>query len=468
MAGCTENFVDIQPPTQVTVDNFFRNETEARQGINGLYNTLRGRYGNYWLFTEVPSDNSTFAPESQAATGEFDLLGWGAQTNALSGAWNGHYQTIANANIALARIPNVQMDQTLRSRLLGEARFIRALMYFNLVRFFGDVPLVTQEQIDPAVSRTFLRRPAAEVYAQIEADLTEAIGALPQRYTVQNDIGRATSGAARTLLAKVHMQQREYAQALPLLRDVVANETAYGYQLLGNYANVFITDNNAEIVFSVQYEPDNQGSGSDFPAAFLPQIMQAPNSAPRLYTPPIGLGGNNLPTRDILLAFEPNDIRRPVSVDSLTNVPGVLFTRKFVVPAAAFTINGNSDVDWPVIRYADVLLMYAECLNETGATADAIAQVNRVRTRATLPVLVATLSQTDARAAILKERRVELCFEGHRWHDLIRAGVMVETLQAFATRYNVRGLTPTANQAVYAIPQRERSINPEITQNPGY
>jgi starch-binding outer membrane protein, SusD/RagB family len=462
VSSCTTSFLDsVQPYALITKENFYRNETEIRQAVVGLYGTLRGRYTNYFLLTEVPSDNSTWGTSAAILSTEFDNLAWLTTNATLSDTWIGHYQTIANANIVLGRIGGVPMDAAQRNRLAGEARFIRALMYFNLVRFFGDVPLITTELNSPGEALTFLRRPAAEVYAQIEADLREAIPGLPARYTVATDISRATSGAARALLGKALLQQRKWAEARTVLQEVVTNEAAGGYSLLPNYRDVFLQDNNAEVVFSVQYEVDN-GNGSNFPQQFLPS-----SSGTKIYGVAIQKRDFNLGTRDLFNAFETGDTRKPIAIDVFSDAPNDYFTRKFADPALNQTTGtDNSDVDWPVIRYADVLLMLAEAQNEAGATAEALGPLNRVRVRAGLPALTG-LSQAQARDRILQERRVELCFEGHRWPDLIRADRAVSTMQAFRTAYNPAIVTD-ANKQLFPIPQRERNINAQLTQNPGY
>jgi hypothetical protein len=459
--GCTQSFVDIKPYAQVPIDNFYQTEADFRQAVSGVYNTLRGRYTNYWQFAEVPSDNATFGPGGQVATSDFDFLTWLPSNGALTDQWIGHYQTIANANIILGRIGPVQMDAALKARLVAETKFIRALMYFNLVRYFGDVPLVTTELADPAASYTYLRRPVAEVYEQIVTDLREAVPALPATYPAQADRGRVTSGAARALLGKVFLQQRRFQDARTALQEVVNGEAAAGYALLANYRNIFLQDNNAEMVFSVQYENDNNGSGSPFPHWFIPSATGA-----SVYGPPIQNQDLNLGTEDLYNAFDPADPRRAVAIERFpAGVAPVYFTRKFVDPG--LNQNFNSDVDWPVIRYADVLLMYAEALNETGATAEALAQTNRVRARVGLAALTG-LSQGQAREAILLERRLELCFEGHRWYDLVRAGTAVATMQRFRATYNVTNMAVDANKLLYPIPQREININGQLSQNPGY
>lgn len=462
--GCTKSFVDKPTPyNQVPKDNYYKTEIEIKQAITGVYATLKSRYGQYWLLTEVPSDNSTYGTGGIVLNGEFDNFTYIPVTGALSNAWIGHYQTIANANIVLNRMSAVTMADAIRNRYTGELKFIRALMYFNLVRFFGEVPLITQELTNPADAYNFLRAPVADVYRQVETDLKESIPALPVSYTGA-DVSRVTSGAAKSLLAKVLMQQRKFAEALPYLQDVVSNETAAGYQLLpsANYKNVFVQDNNPEIVFSVQYENDGITGGSDFPSSFIPI-----STGTAIYAPPVSVRDNNLGTLDLFNAFRPDDIRKPIAIDKLPSSPDY-FTRKFIVPQSQYGQEGNSDVDWPVIRYADVLLMFAETLNETGNTSGAIAQLNRIRTRAGLPNTGA-VTQTEIRDSVLYERRLELCFEGHRWYDLIRAGKAVSTMQAFKTTYNVTNMiTLDANRLLYPIPQRERNINPNLTQNTGY
>jgi starch-binding outer membrane protein, SusD/RagB family len=448
-----ETFVDIYPPNVIAVENFYRTEADIRLAMTGLYATLRDRFGNYWLYGELPSDNVETYPESEVTVGEFDKLTWVATSGNINGLYQGHYRTIANANTLLDKIGGVAMDQTLRNRYIAETKFIRALMYVNLVRAFGGVPLVLKRIETEAEAYSFLRSPATEVYAQIEKDLTEALTGLP---ATGLDVGRATPGAARALLGRVYLQQKKWADAERVLAEVVSSNA---YRLLPTVAEVYRPNNNAEIVFAVQYQGAIPGEGSSFGVAFLPQGGSgAANSVPA------GGSSLNIGTADLYNAHEEGDARRDLigvfRAGSLT----YYYTRKF---AESTYVGGAGDQDWPVIRYADVLLMLAEAQNEQNKTAAALPSVNAIRTRAKLPAL-ANPTQASLRLAIEQERRVELAFEGHRWWDLLRYGKAISTMQAFKTRYNVAALSVAETRVLMPLPAREKALNPAFEQNPGY
>ena len=333
-------------------------------------------------------------------------------------------------------------------------------MYFNLVRFFGDVPLILTEITDPLQGYDYGRTPAADVYAQIIKDLSEAEAILPATYTGA-DVGRATSGASKSLLGSVYLTQKNYASALGKFKEVVDGGT---YSLLPNYADLFkpANKNSKESIFEVQYKKGNIGEGSSYANSYAPT-----NSGNAVIA--FGGGGNNIPTADLESSYEPGDLRKAVSLaTSYTNASGVkvdaYYIKKYADPPV---VANDSEDDWYVLRYADVLLMYAETLNETGKTADALTYLNQVRKRAGLANKTIT-TQAEMRLALEQERRVELAFEGHRWFDLVRTDRAIPVLNAKAAAIGIK--TPlTTNNLLFPIPQSQIDINPgKITQNLGY
>ncbi len=468
-AGSCKKFVDLTPQDIIPVGSFYRNEEDIRVALNGTYGNLRGIYNSYYQFTELPSDNARTFVESEANQGPFDKLTWNQSTQPIAVMWTDSYRTIANANAVLGRIdPIAFANANTKTQYIGEAKFLRALMYFNLVRFFGDVPLVVTEIASEQEAYQFSRTPAAEVYAQIERDLTDAEAALPVSYTGAN-VGRATKGAAQALLGKAYLQQRKWAGAEAKLALAAAGP----YQLLPDVNNVFGLgkDNNAEIVFAVQYVASGFGEGNSYVHLFAPQPSGASITSVVANSTCVG-------TQDLYDAFEPGDNRRDAFIGIFgTGNNTYYWPRKFVYRVSQINEGEN---DWPVLRYADVLLMYAEALNNNGRTAQAVTQLNRIRTRAGLAgkFLAGTPSAQDMQLAIEQERRVELSFEGHRWHDLIRWGKDVTTLQAFKTRYTNAAtpgfdnananLAPRVEARLFPIPSREIALNPRLGQNPGY
>ena len=323
-----------------------------------------------------------------------------------------------------------------------------------------------------------MRTPAASVYAQIQKDFTEAAAALPASYT-GTDIGRATSGAANGLLASVLLMQKKFTEAAPILLGIINSAK---YDLLPVYSDVFksANSNNKGILFAVQYVAGSiaPGQNNNNVALFNPA-----GTAP---IDTVGYYGTNAdqPTQDVFDAYPTTDPRRNVNVSYFTSASlPFAYCSKYITPTIVSpTENG---VDYPVVRYADILLMYAECLNEAGDTAGAITQVNKVRQRA-YGNATQNLQTTDAtntvtyvsgqvgmRDRIMTERRLELAFEGLRFFDLARTDRLVTTMNAYFVKYNLKVngtfIRISNNNKLYPIPQTQIDLNPtKITQNPGY
>ncbi len=459
LPACKKSFIDLTPQGIVPVTTYYTTEIDIKSALNGTYSSLRPIYNSQYGFGEVPSDNTQSFSESEVNFGEQDKFTWTSSSTNIQNAWSRFYTTISYANIVLGHVATPPMAQANRDSYTGQAKFIRALMYFNLVRMFGAVPLVLTEITSEQQAYTYNRTPVTDVYTQIEKDLTEAAAVLPASFT-GSDIGRATSVAANALLGKVYLFENKLTQAETTLAQVVATQSGP----LLSYDQVFGLgkDNNREIIFSIQYLGGGFGEGNTFATQFVPQTSG---------TTIIGVSGgsNNIGTPDLYNAFEPGDSRLNTAIGVF--VSGNLtyyYAKKFTYPTVA--AGNEGDNDWPVLRYADVVLMYAEVLNENGKTAAALTQLNLVRTRSNLAPKTG-LSQADARIAIRNERRVELCFEAERWFDLIRWNTFVQVMQAYKAKYTppsgaFGNVLPTL--ALYPIPIREISLNPKLTQNPGY
>lgn len=453
-----KKFTDLTPQGIVPVSSYYTTEIDIRTALNGAYNSLRPVYNEQYGYGEVPSDNAQTYGESEVNYGEQDKLNWTATSVRVQAAWTRFYATIAYANIVLEHVNTPPMTQAARDSYTGQAKFIRALMHFNLVRMFGAVPLVLNEIKTEQQAYTYNRTPVTEVYAQIEKDLTEAAAVLPASYS-SSDVGRVTSTATKALLGKVYMFQNKYALAEAKLAEVVATAgTPLPYDQIFGLGK----DNNREIIFAVQYLGGGFGEGNIFASAFVPQ----PSGSTIIS---VSGGSNNVGTPDLYNAFEAGDNRRNIAIGVFTTGSFTYYyAKKFVYATVA--AGNEGDNDWPVLRYADMILLYAEALNENGKTTDALTQLNLIRTRSNLAAKTG-LSQADARTAIRNERRVELCFEAERWFDLIRWNVMVPVMQAHKINYppvngSIGNIVPTLN--LYPIPFREISLNKNLTQNPGY
>lgn len=487
LSAC-RGFLEVIPETSLTADSFYQSQQDFEQAVGGIYAPLLGLYNQDWVMNEMRSDN-TFFIYNIAQRGykqQEDLATFTLETNNTntSGKWTNNYLIISRANQVLKVIDAVNFGQAAKDNLKGQALFLRALAYFDLVKNSGGVPLF----LDPATSykETFKSRAdATEVYKQIITDAGAATKLLPAKASA---VGRATSGAAYTLLADAYINQKSWAEAEAALKTV----TTLGYSLLPNYADIFNPKNkgNNESIFDVQYtEGTSQPIHNSLPYLFLPLLTDLsvitgvkPASA-QTY------GGFNVPTPDLLKAYEDTlkDKRFVASVGFYTGpspLIGVTYNRtpyikKYQHPHAVYNQTAEN---WPVYRYAEVLLMLAEVTNEQGRQADAVIFLNQVRARAGLTPLTAG-SQTAMRISILNERRTELAFENKRWHDLVRSGLAVQVMSGYGAKikanpqayYYPVGSAPIATafnvtdrDLLYPIPVGELIINPALKQNPGY
>jgi hypothetical protein len=450
-SACTDNLYQ-EPQTSKVIGAFLRNETEVEEYVNAVYGTLQanGLYGLYLpAITEIPSDNTydEVPANDDGIYGQLDQFTTIPSNAIVTSVWQASYQGIQRTNVVLSRIGGVSYASAATQQArVGEMKFIRALLYFNLVRLYGDVPLVTQETTNPNAYFGQGRTAKALVYTQIITDLTEAIPGLPATTTQP---GRVIKTAAQALLAKVYLTQQNHAAALPLLQAVVSSGR---HALQANPADVFSlsNENNSEIIFAVQFASGVNGNseGSTAFQQFSPSGTVS------------GAKGHNLPTRALYNLYASTDRRKDTYVAVTSS--GTPYLRKLTAPAVV-TDGGSNQV---VLRYADVLLMLAEVQTELNALPDAATALNLVRTRAGLPATPAA-TQADLRAAIALERRLELVGEGQRWFDLLRTGAAISVMNTYFQASN--SLTRiTANNLLMPVPQAQVNTDPAIVQNTGY
>lgn len=487
ITSCKKSFLDLSDPTKKTADRFYKKEQEFQQAVNGAYSSLQDHVNSQYVFAEMPSDNTTIQlnPSDRGQTDRaeaFEFWNLTATNVNISELYSQSYNALYNINYALLKLNDVPgISEKKKKQYQGELQFIRAYYYFNLVRYFGPVVLMTEPLENSAEAFKTVRSDEQVVYNQIIKDLTEAAASLPARSEYgAADVGRASKGAALGLLGKVYLTIKDYPKAELTLKEVLT----LGYALVGDYAAVFdpARKNNIESLFEVQYQGGNNlGEWSSFIYAFAPRgsegaITGFPTSRPQ---------GWNIPTRSIINEFETGDLRKAVALkEGYTNAKGefigIPFVNKYNHP---HTIDGRTDDNWPVLRYADILLMLAEAINEQGGPGNAYQYINQVRTRAGLKSLNA-LGQEDFRTAIRHERRVELAFENDRWFDLKRA----LTIKQLTALMNAHGQSEKADptvdrsgvsfspndykfdgyEAFFPIPDRQLFLNSNLTQNPGY
>ena len=434
VTGCSNDFIELTPFSEANVDDFYKTPKDFEVAINAAYDVLQdGRlYGDRFEFLlEVRSDNGQFNDPASSVGVPFDIDKFQVRTDnsMVEGAYDALYQGINRCNLVLGRIDQANIDVALATRIKGEAQFLRALFYFHLVRLYGNVPLIVTE-ISAADTSTIKRNDVTEVYSLIETDLIDASNFLPISYS-QSDTGRVTQGAAFGLLAKVYLTQQKYGLAKVELEKVI---NLNKYSLLPNVAAVFSPSNemNDEIIFAVRYKKGEGGEGHSLT---------------------FGYTQNPTISDDLINAYDPLDER--LSLAQYVTVSGSL-----KVPQKYFDVlstSNNVGLDIPVLRYADILLMYAEVLNQEGYVNDdmspAFKSLNEVRVRAGLAPYTTTdlVNQVTFNAAVLKERRLELALEFHRWYDLKRTNTAISTFAAL-------GVTVPECRLIYPIPQDEIDI----------
>src|SRR5690554_3755863 len=485
LCSCGEDFLNKTDPTVLVSDNFYNTETEVIQAVNGVYGQLQPIISNQWQYNEFITDNTTLhfneADRGQGPSLEaIEFWQINPSTGNITSLYNSIYGALANVNTTLAKLPESNAGEEIKRRSEGELKFIRAYYYFLLVQYFGDVVIITEPLNSPSEAYTYTRQPVESVYQLVISDLEFAVNALPTTYA-NADKGRATKGAALSLLGKVYLTRKEYDKAITQLRQVLNLD----YALLPNYADVFVpaNKNHQESIFDVQFQGDNQlGEHSGFIYTFAPRQS---NDAVINFPGQNGSGWN-IPTLDIIAAYEQGDKRKDVSLrEGYTNLDGqwvaIPFINKYNHP---HSIRGVTNDNWPVLRYADVLLMLAEAINELeGPSSEAYGHLNAVRERAGLDPLNG-LNQDTFRTAVLKERRLELAFENHRWFDLKRTmspEEMATFLNAYGEYEKTHLTTPRfgipfspadfkfePHEVLFPIPADQIRINPELTQNLGY
>lgn len=470
LVSCKDDFLDIKPPSSLTEDTFFKNLADVEAAITAAYNPLRnsGLYGNdYAKVTEAPSDDIVINN-----TQGLSLDSWTFATNdaIIDAVWQTCYEGIFRANIVLQVLPDMEIDQSKKNRILGEAHFLRALYYWHLSALFGEVPLI--KQADPSdVSKALLAKsPIVEIEEFMIADLKAAFDLLPlQSIYSSADVGRASKGAAEALLGKVYLYAKNYPLAEVHLENVMKSGE---YQLLPKFADLLVVDNNTESIFEVQY--------ADF-------INQGTSRIANDY--PQGQGGyaNLLPTGDLVNAYEAysgstavnnKDPRLFYSIfqegdpyDDVSPVYKKAWTPTgYAKKKGSFPIirnnNYNLGRNFPIIRLADVILMYAEAANENGKSSEAIQAINKVRSRpgvamSVLPTNTLPVSNKDEIfKAIVQERRVELAFEHHRLNDIRRWGLGEQTFGSLGYQ--------GPKHRYFPIPQSEIDNNSKLIQNPNY
>ncbi len=495
-----KKIIDLNPEANPSVPNYYTTQEEVQVALNGAYNSLQKSMYYEWQLTELRSDNTKMGVPASSNTfnrdlSDLDVFIPSTGHPAVYNYWLTTYNTIRNTNIILDKLgvnydpaagaivlgsTNIPASDSVRKTLAGEAMVLRAHSYFNLVRLYGGVFLVTKP-ITADEGKQINRSPAADIYKLIKADLSTAATFLSSAKFTQilpANIGKVNAWVAKGLLAKVNLTLNEKTESMNLLQDIISNS---GYSLQGSFGNIFATTNemNSEIMFAVRYKAGNLGLGSTFGNDF------APLGSGSSVINGSGLGWN-YPTAelDTLFGITVQDPRKSTSMLAF-GTTRLLYVKKFLTPVAT---SNDGESDFPILRYADILLMMAEA---KGFTPASIILINQVRLRAGLTALPATVNTVALfEQALSTERRLEFAFENQRFFDLVRFNTTLTTITAeqtiknhfakeFAKHYaQYSPVTPladlqayvTANKLLLPIPQKEIDTNTQLTipQNPGY
>jgi hypothetical protein len=480
LGGCSK--LDEKPDSSVLTGNYFTNRASVETAVTGAYSWLGSTSTQHYLWgyliDDSRSDDSYSAGNSKEIT---NLEYFNMATDnfePIFRAWSDCYKGIGSCNLVLDNIGQVTdpaLTDALRNQYIGEAKFLRAFHYFNLVRLYGGVPLVLST-VDPDINKK--RSSADDVYASIQADLMDAENKLPVTYpNMTGGHSKATQGAAQALLAKVYAQQLKWQDCLNECNKVLPGKfggtgTA-GYDLLAAYDNLFDNHHwgNVETIFEVMHQSGSYGTFA--PGLLIPNGLTDDQTWTKFIAPSHSLI-NAYKNAGDTVRFKTNIIFQNVTTAAHPWPFAANEAIPFVWKCGRELQGWSSNQNTIFLRLADIVLLKAEAMNQTSQTTQAVLLVNQIRNRANLAPIVVT-SQSDVALAILNERRLEMAFEGDRLYSLIRFGGAQYTIDAIkqqkdgsnnslASFYNLL----TADRLLYPIPQKELDVNKNLTQNPGY
>lgn len=466
-----EKFLSVDPPYAQDAENFFQTEEDFERALVGAYDLLQSSFISLWI-GEIASDNAIAGGESvndSKGLHDIDNMTHGGVNSELRSLFRWNYTGITRANYILEHKDNIDFPG--KAHILAEAKFLRAYYYFELVKFFGDVPLIIDKRIGIEEARNIPRSPKAEVYAQIEADLLAAAAVLNPTAAQK---GRATRGAAKALLGKVYLYQNKFTEAAAIFEEIIASGQ---YSLYQDYSQLFsvAAEGNPETIFDIEYTGLEGGSYGCL--VCLEGNAAVGFQGIRQYSGPVYGDGNsyNLPTAELYAAFSPIDPRRAATVldieafiasqpnpASITYAVGAgghtgYYNNKYIKRLGEVGLPDNdltSPVNYRVLRYADVLLMAAEANYQIGNPTRATQLVNQIRQRAGIPG-----ASVNSIEKVYLERRLELSGEGHRFFDLVRTGQAAQYIPGFVT----------GKHELFPIPQVEIDLaGGNWSQNPGY
>ena len=454
LSGCSGDLLDLYPEMDNVLDNYYTSKAQIEKGVNAAYASLQYD-GQYQLANlvlgELPSDNTLDeVPANDGGNyGQLDLFSMTSANTVVADSWFDNYRGIQQCNVVLNRVDEISdMSDEDKNQIKGEMYFLRSLMYFNLVRIFGDVPLVIQETTNPNDYFGQERTPKEEVYTQILTDLELSYDLLSQDMAVKS---KASKGAVAALLGKVYLTLGDIDNSIVWLEKISTSE----YGLLEDPSEIFAVENegNKEVIFDVEFASGINGT-AEGSCAFQ---MFSPSGTVS------GAKGHNLPTTYVYDLYSNTDKRK--SAYFIVTDEGVIGTAKLKQTSNTVSDGGSNII---VLRYADVLLMKAECYTGKNRLNEANNCLRAVRERAGLEYInINDASVLEEEIAL--ERQKELINEGHRWFDLIRTGKAIEVMNAyFAQTPGYNGIIINENNYVQPIPQDQIDTDSTIEQNEGY
>jgi len=463
LTSCSD-FLSLSPEYQINEINYYQSENDYETAVVGIYSLLQGLHNLTIMYpAELLTDNTEINSYTWGSVvAEYDEAEVTSANSIINSIWTSCFTAIAYSNNILSRIDDIEMSDTKRNQFEGEALFIRAYCYFYLVRLYGEVPIVEVAFRSPDEISSFdmTRQPVSEIYTLIQDDLISAASLLQG---IELSKGRASEGAAKTLLGKVYLTEEDYTSAATTLKEVIDMKT---YSLVDDYGSMFDGSNEEsdESIFEIEYLSGDLGEGNSFSSSYTPGLFN-------MAIFPNNMNGNGYmcPTQDLYDSYEEGDKRKTASViDSVLLTDGTYEYTLCGLKFVDFTTgtSGDGGINYTALRYADVLLMYAEALNENNQTSEALSYINEVRERADLDDL-SGLSKEEFALAMEKERRIEFFHEGHRWFDLLRTGRAKTVLNAY---FESTGSSYTLEdyELLMPIPDDELEISPELEQNEGY
>ena len=486
LGACTK--LDEEPVGILAPESFFKTQADAEAAVMGSYSMITSEYlyGRKLLITLQLLGDMCDIGDVGTASRRVQINNFTADSNngMVTAIWPVLYQVIGAANAAIDGIPAVDMNEEIKNQLIAEAKMVRALCYYHLVQLWGDVPYIGTFVSDPNSIKDISKTSAQDIYKNIIADCEDGIKYLPNSYA-KNIRSRPTKGSAQTMLASVYLAMNDYANAAKYSEDVINNASVYGYELLPDFQDLWKADlgNHKEQVWAVDFKGGVTGSNA----------QQTDYMAPMTGVRDADMIGWSVivPSPGVYDSFDDRDYRKKVSFLTETMVKGVMtpfpqwkwprihLAKWCIYPGSSAGADGaNSDHNYNIFRYAEVLLMAAEAINESngGPTAKAYEYINKVRARARnfggtqtdFPAdLQAGMTQADFRAAVREERRIELAFEWKRWYDLKRWGSAAEAFNG------PNSYEPHSNFKddfyLLPLPQPELDRNTNLLpQNPGY